>query len=375
MEEGEKLLRKAFIILLIGLLLTGCHDQLYLENAEIALIIAFDLAENGDVMQYAFRPVFEREVAKKYEVTRVQDPLSLRSIRKKVSTITSGFINVRKLQLVLFSKELLKHRNMYPFLDEIYRNPKSELNAKVAVFDGPIEQVSEVPWQSKGRPGVIIPRILDQAFFNGTALLADLLRYRKQLVDPRITPYMPELYYNQGRIRVKGTTLLDKKGIYQLSLNPDESSYLTLLKGDLRKTLSLQFDDLGFAPLKKSFGIEVYQVDRTVHAQIQHDQPQITVDLNLKVIVTERAFDVPIDQKAATQKVEAKLAQAIQQRCQQLLRKLQQHQVDPVGFGYDLKAQQYPWWKKHENKWPEAIAQTNIIIKPKVEVSNYGASM
>ena len=363
------------MVLLISCLLVGCNDQLFLENAEIALIVAFDMAENGDVEMFSFRPIFKREVSKKYEVMRVQDSLSLRSLRKKVSTSTSGYLNVRKLQIVLFSKELLNQRNMFPFLDEIYRSPKSELNAKVAIFDGPIEEVAEIPWQMKGRPGVILPRILDQALYNGTALTADLLRYRRYLVDPRITPYMPEVYRDQGRIRVRGTALLDKQGTYKLTLNPDESSYLMLMRGDLSKTLSLSFDDLGFDSRKKTLGVEVYSVDRKVRTQMQNNQPSIEVDLDVKVVVTELPFAIPIDQKEATQKVEAKLAKEIQQKCNQLIRKLQHHQVDPIGFGYDLKAQQYAWWKKREHLWPDAFKNLHVTVHPKVTVSNYGASM
>lgn len=370
-------MRKGFILLLISVFLVcvGCGDQLYLENTELALLIGFDLAENGDIVLYSFRPIFEKEIAKKYEVMRVRESHSLRNIRKKVSTITSGYLNVRKLQVVLFSKRLLKQRNMYPFLNELFRDPKSELNAKVALFDGSLEEVANFPWQLKGQPGVVLPRILEQGLHNGTALLSTLALYRKQLVDPRVTPYITELYRYQDHIRVKGTALLDEKGRYRLSLNPEESSYLMLLRGDLKKSLSLTFNDLDFRPGNRSIGVEVFSVDRSVHTKIKNKQPVIFVDLNIDVDVTERGFYLPIEKKQYAQELEERLANAIRQRCSRLIQKLQQHQVDPVGWGYDLRAQQYSWWKERQNKWLGIFPQVKITIQPKVKVEDYGASM
>lgn len=377
MEEGEGFLRKGFILLLISVFLVcvGCGDQLYLENTELALLIGFDLAENGDIVLYSFRPIFEKEIVKKYEVMKVQEPLSLRNIRKKVSTITSGYLNVRKLQVVLFSKRLLKQRNMYPFLNELFRDPKSELNAKVAVFDGSLEEIANFPWQSKGQPGVILPRILEQGLHNGTALLSTLTLYRKQLVDPRITPYITELYRYQDHIRVKGTALLDQKGRYRLSLNPEESSYVMLLKGDLKKSLSLTFDDLGFHLGSRSIGIEVFTVDRSIHTKIKNNQPVISVELNIDADVTERGFYLPIEKKKYAQELEERLADAIRQRCNRIIQKLQQHQVDPVGWGYDLRAQQYSWWNEQQDQWLTIFPRAKITIQPKVKVEDYGASM
>src|SRR5690606_7119074 len=124
----------------------------------------------------------------------------------------------------------MKEKNIFPYLDAVFRNPKDGVHSRVAVVDGKVEDLFNDQWETRGQPGVVLKTLLDEGERSGITLISQLFRYHRQMLDPRITPYLSEIKKDKGEMGVTGTALLSKDGIYQTTLDGKESTYLVLLK-------------------------------------------------------------------------------------------------------------------------------------------------
>ncbi|UFJ40827.1 Ger(x)C family spore germination C-terminal domain-containing protein [Brevibacillus humidisoli] len=69
------------------------------------------------------------------------------------------------------------------------------------------------------------------------------------------------------------------------------------------------------------------------------------------------------------------MAEQIRQDCDRLIKKIQQHQIDPIGLGVYAQAWQYSHWKEAADDWGKALSKAKIRIQPVVHIRGFGVSM
>ncbi|SMO34693.1 hypothetical protein [Melghirimyces algeriensis] len=57
--------------------------------------------------------------------------------------------------------QLEQERDVFPFLDVLFRDPQNETNARVVAVDGPVRDIMYADTKDKGRLAVVIREILD----------------------------------------------------------------------------------------------------------------------------------------------------------------------------------------------------------------------
>lgn len=353
---------------------SGCRDIFYLEDTDIELVIGLDKGENNQFVYYSVVPVFDQNVKKKYDVQVVKDGRMLHEARKQANAQTAGYLSSRKLQVLLLSKDLLKEENVYPHLDVLFRNPKSELHSEIAVVDGQVADVINLNWDEKGQPGVVLKYLLDQGYKNGNTLPSSLYRYKRQMLDDRVTPYLAEITKQGGKLKVVGTTLLNHDGKYQLTLDTQESTLLQMLKSEIKTSVSLPIR----LPVKqemKKIVTDVIDVSRNVKTQLKRQQLVINVDLQLTIELYELPFFYPNDKYKMKQNMEQVIAEQYKQKFEKLIAKLQENQVDPIGLGVYVQAQQYPYWTELKQVWGQVFSTAKIEVNPTVTIRGFGITM
>ncbi|MFK9094928.1 Ger(x)C family spore germination C-terminal domain-containing protein [Bacillus salipaludis] len=63
----------------------------------------------------------------------------------------------------------------------------------------------------------------------------------------------------------------------------------------------------------------------------------------------------------------------MQKQFEDLLKKIQKNKIDPIGFGLYARAYQYEQFKKMDNDWGKAFAESDIHVSVKVKVNSDGA--
>ncbi|WP_373231031.1 hypothetical protein [Cohnella sp.] len=128
------------LVLLLVLILPGYWDRRDLEDTSFVLVTGLDLDQDNNLLIYDMVPIYHKD-AKVKEIPVKVRALSLRESRMKIDDMFEGASSGRKLQIVLLGKRLLKHKDWFPLLDVLFRDPKNAITADVVYVNGPVSQV------------------------------------------------------------------------------------------------------------------------------------------------------------------------------------------------------------------------------------------
>lgn len=178
--------------------LTGCGDRLDLEKQSISLIYGFDAQAKGKLIVYHVNPIFNEDVAKKYETheAKVKTP---REAKATFNSSSNGLVSTEKLQLILFSTNFLKQEGAMPYLDVWYRDPKNTGNMRMVAVNGPISSVIYNKFKDKpSLPEYLTDLINTNKLYNRT-VFTTFHEFHRQTFNKGITPAISEIKKEKRR--------------------------------------------------------------------------------------------------------------------------------------------------------------------------------
>ncbi|WP_308634121.1 Ger(x)C family spore germination protein [Paenibacillus silvisoli] len=362
------------VVSLLAILLSGCKDRVDLENVTLLLMIGLDLDENNNLMLYSSSPVFSREAKSKNETTKVT-ALTARDARGALEAKVSALISIGKLQNVLISKRLLRHKGWIQLLDVLYRDSKAGSNARLICVDGPVEPVMFFKPDNKRRLPLHVAKLVDTAHERNLVERSTIFEFHRLLFDKAITPFMTELRLVDKEVVLTGTALLDNEGLYQTVINLKENQLLQIIQdeqlADLSLTLVLpnvKHEESVFETRAVSF--YVTEVKRKVKVDYAQGRFIFDIDLDLPIHVTELLF--PFDVIHDASKLEALINKQMEQKMEALIKKMQKAAVDPTGLGLYARAYRYADFKKVSEDWEASFAKADVKVHVRTKVRDYG---
>ncbi|MBD1370766.1 Ger(x)C family spore germination protein [Hazenella sp. IB182357] len=368
-----KYLQIMFILILL-LWTTGCDDFLLIEEVDTIIVFGLDTSDKeGAFTFFEASPVFSETADKKYNIKKAVAH-SAREARNILNAQATGHTVGGKIQLVILGKNLLKEKNIYPHLDVLFRDPKNEINARMLVVDGDVDQFLGADMKDKGRIGIVIPDIMRTTHRVGGTVDTLLLDYHRQMMDKRVTPSMSEMTKMEDELIVTGTALLNREGLYAQSINRRESSLLLMLQRQTNNPLSLDFrlpEDFVKAENERTeMSINIDNINYETQVNCDQENFELMIDMDIKGDITQKLFY--FDMENRKQDFEKQLDKQLAEDFEKLIAKFQQDELDPAGFGRYAKAYCYPQWKKIKNDWPKDFAKSKVTIRPHIEIRDYG---
>lgn len=369
-------MKKIITILICSLfLLSGCGDQIYLEKSDIILLMGIDLDENNQLTFYASTPVFTTEAQKSFRVMKVK-ARTLREARYQFDSLSQGSTVKGKIQTVLVGKKLLQNRPVLPYLDVMLRNPKDDVNSRMVMIDGPVEEIIHSNMKNRGRLGVAIRNMIDSTFKSGIIANPTLQQFTAEQFDKRFSPMIPSLKVINGEPKITGMALISRNGLYSDSWNLHQSPLaLGLQKFFIDKvplTLSIKSDKVQAPKNLKRLSIYTTRIKRRVNTTIVNGHFHFDVQLTLYAELVERLFYFNSEsQPTVLQKI---IEDQLDAEYKKLIKQTQKKKIDPIGFGIYAKAQQYDQWKKVRDNWFDEYSKSTINIQTKLILVNTGVS-
>ncbi|MGG0459150.1 Ger(x)C family spore germination protein [Bacillus mycoides] len=362
--------RKVLCCILISVfMMTGCYDQTNIEDVSLSLALGIDLDRNNNLLVYKSSPVFNKEAKVKEEIVGVK-ATTIRNARDKFDATVFSLTSGSKMQVILVGKRLLKKKNWVKNLDPFYRDPKNTVTTRVIAVDGPVSDVFFYKQKDKPRLPLYLTKLVETAALRNITVKTNLQELHEQMADRGKTANITEIK-KTNKIFVTGTALLDEKGKYKLTLNPDENKLLRILQqrttGEFSFTIPIKLKSDGKEKDWMSFA--VYSIK--VKTKARYDNKFIfDTDIKMKVGITERLFTFN------TRKDAAKLQKAIETKLEedfkQVIKKIQDANIDPIGLGGYARTYTYPEWKKVQNKWNNALAKGDVNVKVNVKIGAMG---
>ncbi|MFC3885848.1 Ger(x)C family spore germination protein [Bacillus songklensis] len=362
------------------LLMSACGDRIDVEKATVSLVYGFDVDGGDKVIVYQVNPVFDKEAKKKYEVywTKMD---TTRQASDAFDSMTNGLVAKGKLQVMMFSKQMLKKENILPYLDIIYRDPKNTGNLRMVMVKESVSSIVNSKFTDKPILPMYITNVIDVGKRSNNTAFTTVQQFHSLVFDKGITPAISEIKKGKNAIIVTGSALLDDRGLYKMSLNRRESSLLLMLQKKTQTpisltvrmpSLSLKIQNVRQNGEGSDFvTINIHRLRHSISTDYEKNHFSFDVKMNLDISIAERTFDVKMEKEQ--EQLAAIIADQLEKELNGLIRKVQKKHLDPFGFGWYARAYQYQQWKKVDNRWPDEFSRAAVTVTPTIKIKTYGA--
>ena len=373
---GARICRRVSARIKFGLLLAfisffnaGCWDVLDIEKRDLITGMALDLTSDGQVQLTAQIPipklmlpnVTPAKPEENFYTISVQGASTFEAFAL-FQTKTPGHIDIIKTNTILFSEEIAK-KGISPYLDTIARMPKFPTKANLMI--------------TKGHPGLLLkqkvavttlPSFYLMYFFespqkSGMVYPMKLWRFLYKLDSPAIDPYLPVLDYNSeekvflpaGLAALSGDTLA-------AYLSPEESKIFGLLSEESGEvTLSTQW--------RKGRVISIRHVNNRLNYQWL---PPRMLRIKMKAtgyLLEETGATLPLTPSDLSE-MEKALAKKVKSQAEELIKRLQTVNSDPIGLGRVVRAKERQKWS--ESYWRKLYPSLQIRVDVDFTITRSG---
>ncbi|MGG4143356.1 Ger(x)C family spore germination protein [Paenibacillus algorifonticola] len=361
------------IIAVLSLILSSCGDQLNLENATIPLLLGMDLDKNDKFHFYLTTPVFSKNIKKKSS-EMIGVAKTLRQSRSEQDAQSAGSTQGRNYQIILIGKRMLEHEGWFPMLDVIYRDARNTITDRVVVVDGSVPEMLYLNPPDQPMLPILLRGMVDTTSSHSETVSTTAHELHRQFFDKGVTPYVSQVKIIGGKVRIQGTALLSKTGIYKGLLNAQETVLMSILQKNALPGFSLSYQ-LPEEPKKTPFATNTVsfstgKVKTKIKTGFKNNRFKFDIKVSLVVGLSEHLF--PFDVYHDSKQLENMISQQVTSHFNALITKFQKLEIDPIGLGVYARAHEYKAFKKVEDDWAKVLSQADITVTAKVKIAAMG---
>lgn len=361
----------ATLLIFLIVILSSCGKKAPLEDLTLALILGIDLDDQNNLVFYEVNPVFS--VGAKNESYEVKAK-TIRDSRRIFDALTTGEVTAGKIQVLLVGKRILQQGDWFAILDTVYRNPTFSMNTRVVTVDGPVSEVVTKHPKEKPQMALHLKAVIDKNYDRTRAVKGTVQELHREIHDKAITPFISEVKKGKD-LELTGMSLLDDKGKYAQFLSVPESSLLLLLQNKKRHEVTLTIpvlpkEDENDIFHKNMMSFAANRVKTKIKSGYKQNKFYFDINLKMNINIVERLFP---EDKLNNDQLEKRIEKQLKKQIMDLMKKIQKKKIDPIGLGLYARAYQYPYYKKVENTWGNALAEADVNVSVKIDINANGA--
>lgn len=342
-----------------------------IEDTSFTLALGMDINQKGELIFYSSNPIFNTETKETKEILKVKVQTG-KQLQEEIDKRTSGLNILSKIQVILVGKKLLTYENWPSLLDFMYRDFKSTVTPLLIVVDGPISEIMYFSPKNKPRISLLLKSLITSAKLRGLTVGTSLQEFHRQLFEKGITPTVTSIKKDK-KIVLTGSTLLTKNGLYKTSLNTKETSLLQILQG---KKVSYYSDPIYSKPTRSHEIPEVVSfVGKNPKTRVtsiyKNGRFQFNYHIYMNVALNECTSC--FNKQFKHYQLEYIIKKDLEKQFKKLIKNLQNHKIDPIGLGIQVRAFHNEKYEKVQNKWSETLSKANIRISLHIELENVGS--
>ncbi|MFD2924124.1 Ger(x)C family spore germination protein [Halobacillus naozhouensis] len=384
-----------FFSFLSIVILTGCWDQVQIEQRGFVLGAAIDLSESEKVTQSAEAPSFALTYqivspggmggagGKKQGQGGQQKPYfnvtghgsNIFDITREMATKTSRTPYLGHNQIIVISSEAAKIPHAFAnVLDLFMRDHEMRRTVKVFIAKDRAKSVFEFKPQTEKLPVVHINSLTENSRKN-IALTPPLQigEIHEYLLTGRSVAIPGIAITEQGRPKINWTAVYHGPSHKMIGvLNNEETQGLNLIMGKVDGgAVTVNIED-------HSVVYEIRRAKANIRTEIKgKDDIHFTVTIETEGRIAESFGNIDYSDPANVSKVEKKVEKELKRLANVSLEKLHEDlQVDVFDFGRKVKASDYALWTSIKQNWDSGenyFAKSNITVKTKAVVRSEGS--
>ncbi|MBA2174643.1 Ger(x)C family spore germination protein [Halobacillus locisalis] len=372
-------MKKITIIICLSLLCTGCIPKSYIEKLGIITAVGYDLVEDskleGTLVVFQFDPTSSNTsqiITSKAETSK--------GIRYQANRLTSHRLVSGQVRLALYQDKLAE-KGMLKYMDTLARDAKISDLGYLAVSNVPTSELMKSNL-SEDAPniGIYLQSLIEKSIKNQMIPDSLINIFLRDVHDLGIDPVLPMLSLNDDKPYIHGLSLfqddkyvsmLDEKDIFHLMLmrqrSEDTEFQLDLPSESLKEYYKTENSNMNDGTLHVSLND---LRNRTSFEFIDGDFTNPKVKIKMEGRLMEITKDIDLKDQAI-KALEKELEKQLTDRLEQLVDKLKEKNVDPVGFGKKFN-ERHRKNQLTEEAWRSQIPELDVTFDIEIKLLRHG---
>lgn len=368
-------LLKICLLLSILITTTGCWDQNFLSKTSLAFSLGFDITDDKNTLELisiirALKPSGGGQI-EPYNTSYKVNGKSPLILREKMNQITPGEFSINKLSNVLIGEDLAK-QEIYPLLDVLYRDAKSNVNAKVIITKGKSKELLKPEYIKGTLISKALRDLLSSAEEHSLIPEQTLATIMPAMFDPGqdfVLPYIEQV--NGELIKVKGVALLDNLSYTGKNLIGEDSSLYLLMVGKEGPYVQFTINDpTSNKGIDQKISFFVRKNHHKIKLKIIDSKPVFTVSLKLKISVAE--YTKGLISRFEKENLEEHMTENLTKQAKKVTDLLVQSNCDGLALGRKLMVEDPNLFKEYKKNGMLDLKRVEIKPTVKVEIVNNG---
>ncbi|WP_129731491.1 Ger(x)C family spore germination protein [Ectobacillus funiculus] len=265
-------------------------------------------------------------------------------------------IELGRLGIVLYGRELANKTGVFEMLDSIYRDTRINKGVYLAIIDGKAYEVLDHKYPINDTTAKYFIELIEQNT-RGYIPKMDVHTFMYRYFGKGMDPFMPLLERKEDKVQVKGVALF-KKDRYIDYIGFKQAFVFKMLYEDTKT---------GYFSIKLKNGpyVNIENISSSVDYKIKNanTDPRVFIYLKLKARVVEGAR-VALGQKKVIDRIEKEAKNDIEKNARGMVSKFQALKIDPLGIGDRARSQTRKFnFKRWENHYSEIPVEFNIDVQ------------
>lgn len=349
---------KRLILLFMCILLSGCAEREVLDDITIVRTLGFDkAAKDNEIKGTINYPIFINEQNFKMKYLTASGETS-KEIRNELNEMTARPIFLGKLNTVLFS-EKLGREGIMETLDTLQRDPGVGRAIYLGITKQDAESVLSDDYDHTNSDGNYFSNLIKQNENFSNLPYLNFHTFLYAFFADCKDPVMPYLSKKEDAVKIIGLALFKKD---KMVGSIDEHQILIF------KTLFQNFNEGSFQFSTKEYKGNLEILKSKLHFKIiQKPHKKVMIIVDVKGRLTEYTKVNAGDPKVVTG-IEKNIKKELEHNAQELTRKFQKLNIDPLGIGEHVRSQTRGFnLKKYQDQYQDI--DINVVYNLKITES------
>ncbi|MBM7837078.1 Ger(x)C family germination protein [Alkalihalobacillus xiaoxiensis] len=369
-------MRKAVIMILALIALSGCWDQRLVKDINLIYSQALDQTDD-QLIETTIVTIGGSQDESGSRLGSSQEPAIISAVgntprdsRMNLDRKVSGELFASKNRVTLLSEELAQ-QNIYPLLDVHFRSPISTTNARIAVVKDVAKKALDVRTAETPLISDYLGDLLNGLEEAEVIPKASMEKVLSAIFDDGTDFVLPYLHaVDHKNITLDGVALFNKDHMSGI-INADQTLRLMLMDSDKFKPSRFNFRvrDNEEQRINNYVTTDVEEKNRILTVKKENGSFKAKFHLDLAFNVVEYPKDTLYIEENVIE-LNKRIQERLQMECEEVIRLLQEANCDYYGIGKRVRAHHYEDWK--ELDWKQEYPNMPIEVEIKTEVLYHG---
>jgi len=351
-------MKKWFVILLGVLLVTasGCVRKTVLDDINTVTGIGYDYHSKTKVRGTLLIPVYQPQQISNQTLSTTLEVS--RDVINELQHKSSEPLGRGSLEVLLFGDKMAR-KGTIGVLEMLQRDPRIGTRAQVAIVKGRTDKLLQGNYGTVGN-GIYLSNLIRQNVEERDIPRTNLHSFLYAYYSNGSDPFLPYLQKEGNKVKVVGIALFKNDRMVHHIKNKD-LFYFKILSARYKTGTHTTKMEGEYASIRNITTTRKFLIEGP------KERPSITVDIRMKGVLYEFSHDVY--NKKIRKQIEDAFEKDIAKNADRLIKHMQSHRIDPVGFGERAKSRYRNFdYKAFYRNYPDL----DIKVKAKVTITQAG---